>query len=135
MKRTTWNNANKKRKLPENDDSVELELLSDTELLLNKHNRSKCYKTEKTIIQMNNEDEIILKSQNQPQIETNTHKHHLNFEKYHEIDIEVRKELQKRHIQMEHIYKLNLPMEENIWFKKYIDIRDKMENHTEDKYN
>jgi ATP-dependent Lon protease len=48
---------------------------------------------------------------------------------------EVTREIYKRNITIEQVYDLNLEMEDYVWFKNNIDIRDNLPNKTEEKVN
>lgn len=55
--------------------------------------------------------------------------------KHKNIIDEINNEMNKRIITMEMIYELKLQMDDYIWFQNYINIRNELEDNTEEKYN
>lgn len=58
----------------------------------------------------------------------------LKFEEHKEKFNEIERAVLDREIQLEDIFKLNLPQNENIWFFEYLKIRDNSEPETEEYY-
>lgn len=55
--------------------------------------------------------------------------------KFYELDKKVNAEIEKRNITMENVYELALEIDDYVWFKKYIEIRNNLNNETEEKFN
>jgi len=61
---------------------------------------------------------------------------YLENNKYTILSEQVYEKIKEKNITIFNVYDLqNLPIDEYVWFKKYIDIRDHMQDYTEDKYN
>jgi ATP-dependent Lon protease len=59
-------------------------------------------------------------------------------DKFYSLEKKIREEIEKREITMDQVFKLGLSMDEYeneyVWFQKHIDIRDNMEEDTEEKF-
>lgn len=66
-------------------------------------------------------------------IKTLIQKKYIYPKKYADIEKKISEESEKRNITLEQVYELNLELDDYVWFKNYINIRDNLQNNTEEK--
>lgn len=66
-------------------------------------------------------------------IKTLIQKNYVCPRKYFDIEKKISEELEKRNITLEQVYELNLELDDYVWFNNYINIRDNLQNNTEEK--